>query len=745
MVGLMKKSIFLILITILAAFSLLFSQSADYKVKAIAESGGIIELYKGCYALVIGISDYLSGWPDLPDAENYADDIGDFLASLEFTVTKLKNPTKNDLVKSLENFIYGPGQNPDNCLVIFFSGHGCTQKFAYGSEIGFIVPRDAPLPEQDSAGFMQNAIDMPTIETYARKLQAKHVLFIFDCCLSTESFFMYKALPTALDQKTAMPVRQLITAGKADNPNPDRRIFNSQLIKGLKGEADLNGDGYLTGTELGKFLQDKVAIYSRNTQQPQYGKIRDPNLDRGDFVFDLKQMSAAKAGEAPSAPSPMPSKALSQPVTRKTGPETLPSIRKETFEFVQQMEFFDSKGEQIKSSEGMCIDKSGLIYLADTLNSRVLKFASDGKLISEWGSKGSELGEFSSPRGIAIDSSGCVYVADKDNNRVQKFTKEGDFVSRWGSFGTDNGKFKSPTKIAIDDKGYVYVTDSGNDRIQKFNLDGKFITVWGSRGGGDGQFLYPEGIAVDNSGYVYVSDSGNDRIQKFTSDGKFVLKWGIRGYHDGEFNFPEGIVVDSFGFIYVADTWNYRVQKFTPKGLFMGKWGSRGSKSGDFYEPVEVAIDPEGATLVLDPSNHRMQKFRIALMAEGQGKKELPEIPKKVEKLPLKEEKREAQAEDIEPVIVSEGMIAPAVINRVNPVYPMMASAARIEGSVILEVTTDREGNVEEVRVLTSTNKLLNQAAIDAVRKWSFEPFLVKGQPRKAKFPVKIKFSLKGK
>lgn len=739
----MKKSTFLILITTAAAFSLLFSQAADFKVKAITESGGIIELYKGCYALVIGISDYLSGWPDLPDAEYYADDIGDFLASLGFTVTKLKNSTKNDLIKSLENFIYGPGQNPDNCLVIFFSGHGCTQKFAYGSEIGFIVPRDAPLPEQDSTGFMQSAIDMPTIETYARKLQAKHVLFIFDCCLSTESFFMHKALPTALDQKTAMPVRQLITGGQADNANPDRRIFNSQLIKGLKGEADLNGDGYLTGTELGKFLQDKVAIYSRNTQQPQYGKIRDPNLDRGDFVFDLKQMSAAKTAGAPAAPSPSPPKALSQPAVKKAEAEVLPSTGKETYEFVQQMEFFDLKGEQIKSPEGICVANSGFVYLADTVNNRVLRFASDGRLISEWGTKGSELGEFGSPRGIAIDSSGCVYIADRDNNRVQKFTKEGDFVSRWGSFGTGNGEFKSPAKIAVDNKGYIYVTDSGNDRIQKFTLDGKFITVWGSRGGGDGQFLYPEGIAVDNSGYVYVADSGNDRIQKFTSDGKFVMKWGLRGYRDGEFNFPEGIVVDSLGYIYVADTWNYRVQKFTSTGLFMGKWGSRGSKSGDFYEPVEVAIDSDGAILVLDPSNHRMQKFRISLMAEGQGKKELPEKPKIEEKLPLKEEKSEAQAEDVEPVIVSEGMIAPAVIKRVNPVYPKMASAARIEGSVILEVTTDREGNVENVRVLTSTHKLLNQAALNAVQKWSFEPFLVKGQPRSAKFPVKIKFSLK--
>ena len=68
---------------------------------------------------------------------------------------------------------------------------------------------------------------------------------------------------------------------------PDESIFRKQFVAALNGDGDMNSDGYVTGTELGEFLYDTVANYSKGTQHPQYGKIRDPNLDKGDFVFKL--------------------------------------------------------------------------------------------------------------------------------------------------------------------------------------------------------------------------------------------------------------------------------------------------------------------------------------------------------------------------------------------------------------------------------------------------------------------------
>ncbi len=48
----------------------------------------------------------------------------------------------------------------------------------------------------------------------------------------------------------------------------------------------MNGDEYVTGTELGMYLTEKVLGYA-TYQTPQYGKIRDPDLDEGDFVFQI--------------------------------------------------------------------------------------------------------------------------------------------------------------------------------------------------------------------------------------------------------------------------------------------------------------------------------------------------------------------------------------------------------------------------------------------------------------------------
>nr|NQU90486.1 formylglycine-generating enzyme family protein [Bacteroidota bacterium] len=98
---------------------------------------------------------------------------------------------------------------------------------------------------------------------------------------------MSKAAPAVINYKTKEPVRQFITAGTADEEVPDKSIFCSEFIEALKGNGDRDGDGYLTGSELGEYLQAQVVNYSNETQHPQYGKIRESRLDKGDFVFVL--------------------------------------------------------------------------------------------------------------------------------------------------------------------------------------------------------------------------------------------------------------------------------------------------------------------------------------------------------------------------------------------------------------------------------------------------------------------------
>ncbi|MCK4263607.1 MAG: energy transducer TonB, partial [Candidatus Aminicenantes bacterium] len=84
----------------------------------------------------------------------------------------------------------------------------------------------------------------------------------------------------------------------------------------------------------------------------------------------------------------------------------------------------------------------------------------------------------------------------------------------------------------------------------------------------------------------------------------------------------------------------------------------------------------------------------------------------------------------------------PKPIKKVEPVYPEVARKAGVAGVVILEVTTDKKGNVERVVVLKSQSSMLNQAAVAAVKQWKFEPYYSKGKPVPIVFTVTVMFRL---
>jgi protein TonB len=83
----------------------------------------------------------------------------------------------------------------------------------------------------------------------------------------------------------------------------------------------------------------------------------------------------------------------------------------------------------------------------------------------------------------------------------------------------------------------------------------------------------------------------------------------------------------------------------------------------------------------------------------------------------------------------------PHKIVDVRPVYPDLARNARVEGTVILESVLDTSGNVTQLRVIRSV-PLLDQAAIDAVRRWKYTPTLYGGRPVSVLMTITIRFTL---
>lgn len=93
------------------------------------------------------------------------------------------------------------------------------------------------------------------------------------------------------------------------------------------------------------------------------------------------------------------------------------------------------------------------------------------------------------------------------------------------------------------------------------------------------------------------------------------------------------------------------------------------------------------------------------------------------------------------PVRAVGEMKPPRLVRRVEPVYPEIARQARVEGVVILEAITDEYGRVRSIRVLRSI-PLLDQAALEAVRGWVYEPMVINGRPRAVVFTVTVRFKL---
>ena len=295
------KKIPVILILIIALCFWIFpfslhSASRGITVKAKTTSGTVkeIKLYSGYHALVVGCSDYRSGWPRLPNPLKDAQEVASMLKKLGWYVDILEDPDGEVLKRELNKLVTGPGKNREKGILVWFSGHGQTIEEADGTKLGYLVPVDAPDPDKDLLGFMERAVSMRQIETVSKQIRSKHVLMVFDSCFSGAIFQMVRSKPSAfIEEKVAYPVREFITAGTENEQVPDKSVFKDVFVQGIRdGFADLNLDNYITGEELGAYLQEKVINYSRKAQHPQFGKINNPKLDKGDFVLLVESSGA---------------------------------------------------------------------------------------------------------------------------------------------------------------------------------------------------------------------------------------------------------------------------------------------------------------------------------------------------------------------------------------------------------------------------------------------------------------------
>jgi sugar lactone lactonase YvrE len=278
---------------------------------------------------------------------------------------------------------------------------------------------------------------------------------------------------------------------------------------------------------------------------------------------------------------------------------------------------YNGDGEAATSAElngpqGVAVDKSGNLYIADTWNNRIRKVTvSTGKIstVAGDGTKGysgdggaATSAELYYPEGVAVDNAGNIYIADVGNSRIRKVTVSTGKISTVAGDGTlgysgDGGAATSAElyeaiDVAVDSVGNLYISDWGNARIRAVNTGTAKITIanvaipagdiatiagTGTFGfSGDGgpavsaEMDEPHGIAVDTSGNVYFADYFNDRIREITASSGDISTFagdGTASYTgDGGaatsagLDEPLGVAVDAGNNIYIADTFDYRIR-----------------------------------------------------------------------------------------------------------------------------------------------------------------------------------------
>jgi uncharacterized protein (TIGR03437 family) len=300
----------------------------------------------------------------------------------------------------------------------------------------------------------------------------------------------------------------------------------------------------------------------------------------------------------------------------------------------------------LKTPQGVAVDASGNVYIADSFNYRVRRVSPDGIITTVAGNGATVLfgdggpattaGVF--PYDVAVDSRGNLYIADQLNQRVRKVDTAGAIttVAGGGSGGLGDGgpavsaQLREPLGVAVDSAGNIYIADVWSDsRVRKVNALGGITTVagGGSAFPGDGgpatgaRLDTPVRVAIDAQGNLYIAEKFRAQIRMVNASGIIttVAGNGTAGFSgDGgpatraALNQPYGIAVDSNGNLYVADLGNNRVRRVDASGIITTVAGNGVSgTSGDggpatnaqLASPEAVAVDGQGSLYVADGSN----------------------------------------------------------------------------------------------------------------------------------------------
>jgi len=209
------------------------------------------------------------------------------------------------------------------------------------------------------------------------------------------------------------------------------------------------------------------------------------------------------------------------------------------------------------------------------------------------------------PQGIAVDASGNVFVADSGLNQVLKIDNTGQATA----ILTASAGLGIPRSVAVDGAGNVFVADSGNNTIWMLAppYASAIVVTSATVNAASGGLSAPSAVAVDGRGCVYIADTGNSRVLKTCPswDSGFYTPWALATYY--ALQSPAALAVDRKGYVYIADSTLNLVQIEPPD-----EWGDRYPETrltAGLHQPAGVAVDVNGNVLVANAGASNLLKF----------------------------------------------------------------------------------------------------------------------------------------
>jgi uncharacterized protein (TIGR03437 family) len=174
------------------------------------------------------------------------------------------------------------------------------------------------------------------------------------------------------------------------------------------------------------------------------------------------------------------------------------------------------------------------VYIADSANNRVRRVDARG-IITTFAGNGEAgfsgdgglavLARLNTPRGVTVDKDGNVYISDSVNHRVRRVDTEGRIstVAGTGVAGSAEGLLWTPQGLTFDAAGNLFISCSGNSQVRVLAVDGTLVRVAGFSGAGfagdggvsvEGRLASPIGMATAADGSILIADQNNERVRR---------------------------------------------------------------------------------------------------------------------------------------------------------------------------------------------------------------------------------------